>query len=60
MPDGATIEQIKTLQALPEEVSIKMKQLNPGAALQAIMSAVYEVGVPETHAFEETNNEADE
>lgn len=45
-PDQSTVEQIKMLQALPEEVSIKMKQLNPGAALQTIMSAVYEVGIP--------------
>jgi methionyl-tRNA synthetase len=42
-PDGSTKEQIKMLEALPEQVSIKMKQLNPGAALHTIMNTVYEV-----------------
>jgi methionyl-tRNA synthetase len=45
-PDSTTTEQIKLLQDLPGEVSIKMKQLNPGAALRTIMNVVYEVGVP--------------
>jgi methionyl-tRNA synthetase len=44
-PDSRTTEQIKLLRALPEEVSIKMKQLNPGAALQTIMNIIYEVGI---------------
>ena len=42
-PDSSTKRQIKMLEALPEQVSIEMKQLNPGAALHTIMNTVYEV-----------------
>lgn len=46
-PDESTTKQINMLESLPEKVSLKMKQLNPGAALQIIMDAVYEVSVQE-------------
>ena len=59
-PGKTTIEQITTLRVLPKEVSLRMKQLNPGAALQAIMNAVYEVSMPTTHILEDTNKETDE
>ena len=59
-PDKTTSEQIRILQALPEEVSLKMKQLNPGAALQVIMNAIYEVGVPKTRIIQDTNKDIDE
>jgi methionyl-tRNA synthetase len=35
--------QINMLEKLPQKVSAKMDELNPGAALQKIMDAVYEV-----------------
>jgi len=41
-PDDPTIEQIIHLQNLRKDVSAKMKQLNPGAALQTIMEAVFQ------------------
>ena len=43
-PDNSTTEQIRMLKAVRKEVSIKMQELNPGAALHVIMDAVYEVG----------------
>jgi len=42
-PDPSTVEQVKHLKSLRKDVSIKMKQLNPGAALQTIMEAVFQV-----------------
>jgi hypothetical protein len=33
-----------------------MKQLNPGAALQAIMNTIYEVRVPESALFRMATN----
>lgn len=56
-PDKTTIEQIKLLQTLPEEVSARMKQLNPGAALQAIMNTIYEVRIPESALYRAGANE---
>ena len=44
-PDDTTKEQIRMLKALRKEVSVKMKELNPGAALHVIMNAVYEAGI---------------
>lgn len=41
-PDKSTVEQIDMLRSLPGDVSMKMRELNPGAALQAIMNTVYE------------------
>jgi methionyl-tRNA synthetase len=46
-PDLTTIDQIKLLKGLRTEANLKMKQLNPGAALQVVMSAVYEVRICE-------------
>lgn len=43
-PNKSTVEHIKLLEALPGLVESKMKQLNPGAALQIIMDCIYEVG----------------
>lgn len=40
-----TKQQIVRLEKLAEDVDRKMEQLNPGAALQAIMDVVYEVGM---------------
>ena len=42
-PDGTTIEHVKLLKHLPKRVSVEMKNLNPGAALQVIMDVVYAV-----------------
>jgi methionyl-tRNA synthetase len=44
-PDKSTTEQIHMLRSLPGEVSVQMRELNPGAALQTIMNTVYEVGI---------------
>jgi methionyl-tRNA synthetase len=41
--DSSIEKQIIMLEALPAKVSAKMEDLNPGAALQIIMDAVYEV-----------------
>jgi len=40
-PDEADGSQISMLEQLPGKVSANMEQLNPGAALQTIMDAVY-------------------
>lgn len=42
-PDPSTEAQIALLKSLRMEVSVAMKGLNPGAALQIIMNIVYEV-----------------
>jgi methionyl-tRNA synthetase len=41
--DSSIEKQVIMLEALPAKVSAKMEELNPGAALQIIMDAVYEV-----------------
>jgi methionyl-tRNA synthetase len=42
----STESQVGMLEELPGKVSAKMDQLNPGAALQVIMDAVYQVYCP--------------
>lgn len=49
-PNPQTHTHVAMLKALRREVSIKMKALHPGAALQIIMNAVYEV----SHSFPTT------